>query len=126
MTREPWPDYFFGIAKVVATRSTCPRKQVGCVIVRENRILATGYNGSPPGEAHCDDEGCDIEVSPRWGIEHCVRTVHAEANAIATAARFGTTLDGATAYVTLNPCERCSKLLKSAGVIAVHHLEDYP
>lgn len=120
MTRTSWPNYFFSIASVVATRSTCPRKRVGCVIVRDNRILSTGYNGSPPGEDHCEDVGCWLED------DHCLRSVHAEANAIATAARFGVVLDGATAYITISPCTRCSMLLKSAGISDVQFARVYP
>lgn len=110
--RLPWGDYFLSLANVVAERSTCNRAHVGCVIVRDNRILSTGYNGSPPGMPHCEDEGCVVVNN------HCQRTVHAEANAIATAARFGIGVDGATAYISREVCPNCRKLLLSAGVMS--------
>lgn len=117
--RAPWSEYFAAIARVVATRATCPRRSVGCVIVRGNRILTTGFNGSLAGEPHCTDVGCDMQHG------HCVRTVHAEANAVAQAARNGIALDDATAYVTLEPCRRCAALLASAGITATHWAERY-
>jgi len=108
--RGSWDDYFLGIAKVVATRSTCDRKHVGAVIVRDKSILATGYNGSIRGLPHCDDVGHLMEDG------HCVRTVHAESNAIAQAARNGTKIDGAEIYVTASPCFNCFKLIANAGI----------
>lgn len=117
--RAPWPEYWHAIARVVATRATCPRRSVGCVLVRDNRVLSTGYNGSPSGEPHCTDVGCDMQHG------HCVRTVHAEANAIAQAARHGVSVEGATAFVTLEPCGRCAALLRSAGVEVSYWAERY-
>ena len=96
--RASWDDYFMNIAREVATRATCDRKHVGAVIARDKSILATGYNGSIRGLAHCDDEGHLMEDG------HCVRTVHAEANAIVQAARNGMRIDAATIYVTASPC----------------------
>lgn len=110
MPRASWDDYFMGIAKTVSERSTCDRKHVGAVIVRENVILSTGYNGSVRGESHCDDVGHLLEDS------HCVRTVHAEANAIAQAAREGIALRGGAIYVTSSPCWPCQKLILNAGI----------
>lgn len=118
-SKPSWDDYFFNIANEVSKRATCDRLHVGCVIVRERQVLATGYNGSVRGEPHCDDEGHQMVEG------HCVRTVHAEANAIAQAARSGVALDGATAYVTHKPCYGCHKLLRNAGVLYVKFDEDY-
>lgn len=119
MKRTDWNDYFMDIAQQVATRATCDRAHVGCVIVRENRILVTGYNGSPPGIEHCDDAGHLLVDT------HCVRTVHAEQNAICDAARRGVSLRNATAYLTHYPCLTCTKLLVSAGVIGVVYGNSY-
>ena len=110
MKRLPWDLYFMEIAKIVAKRSTCPRKHVGAVIVKDKQILSTGYNGSLPGLPHCTDVGCMIENG------HCVRTVHAEANAIVQAAKHGIKIEGATIYVTASPCWNCFKLIASAGI----------
>lgn len=115
--RKPWNQYFMDIAKQVATRATCDRKHVGAVIVSPGRhILATGYNGSIPGTAHCDDVGHMMVFDPNTNRESCVRTVHAEANAIAQAARHGSQLSGAAIYTTASPCWPCFKLIASAGI----------
>ncbi|MBA2706286.1 MAG: dCMP deaminase family protein [Gemmatimonadaceae bacterium] len=98
------------IAKAVSTRATCDRKHVGAVIVAGNRILCTGYNGSIPGAPHCDDVGHMMEDG------HCVRTVHAESNAINQAARHGVRIDGATIYTTASPCWPCFQKIVSAGL----------
>jgi len=108
--RADWDDYFMSIAAQVATRSTCDRKHVGAVIVREKMILATGYNGSLRGLEHCDDVGHLMQDG------HCVRTVHAEANAIVQAARNGVRSEGASIYVTASPCFACFKLIANAGI----------
>ncbi len=107
------------IAQEVATRSTCPRKSVGAVIVRDKRILSTGYNGSIRGLPHCTDIGCDILDS------HCIATVHAEANAIIQAARNGVCIDGADMYVTASPCWNCFKLIANSGIIRIYYGEFY-
>lgn len=99
------------IARTVATRATCPRASVGCVLVRDRRILTTGYNGSPRGVPHCTDAGC-ILVN-----DHCQRTTHAEANAIVQGALHGINLSGSIAYCTHQPCVNCTKLFISAGVV---------
>ncbi|MFO0740861.1 MAG: dCMP deaminase family protein [Labilithrix sp.] len=109
-TRASWDEYFMNIAREVATRSTCDRKFVGAVIVRDRSILATGYNGSIRGLPHCDDVGHLMEEG------HCVRTVHAEANAIVQAASNGTRIDGAGIYVTASPCWGCFRLIANAGI----------
>ena len=111
--REGWDRYFMRIAEQVASRATCDRKQVGCLLVIDRSIVATGYNGSLRGEPHCDDAG-HLMVEG-----HCVRTVHAESNAVAQAARRGVRLDGATCYVTASPCFICLKLLAQAGIIRI-------
>jgi dCMP deaminase len=112
-TRASWDEYFMNIAREVATRSTCDRKHVGAVIVRDKSILATGYNGSVRGLPHCDDEGHLMEDG------HCVRTVHAEANSIVQAARNGMRIDGADIYVTASPCWGCFRLIANAGIVKI-------
>jgi dCMP deaminase len=108
------------MAQVVATRGTCDRKQVGVVIISDDKhLLATGYNGSLPGQDHCDEGGHDMVEG------HCVRTMHAEANAVAHAARRGVSLEGATAFITTFPCWPCAKLLISAGVVEIVYAETY-
>lgn len=117
--RKPWDQYFMQIAVQVATRSTCDRKHVGAVIVRDKTILSTGYNGSVRGMPHCDDVGHMMEDG------HCVATVHAEANAIIQAAKNGTAIDGADIYVTASPCWNCFKLIANSGIKRVFYLEFY-
>ena len=117
--RASWDEYFMNIAMEVATRSTCDRKHVGSVVVRDKSILATGYNGSVRGLGHCDDEGHLMEDG------HCVRTVHAEANAIVQAARNGMRIDGASIYVTASPCWGCFRLIANAGIVRIVFGEFY-
>ncbi len=117
--RADWHEYFMRIAEEVATRSTCDRKHVGAVIVRDKTILSTGYNGSLRGAPHCDDAGHDMDNG------HCVRTVHAEANAVAQAAKHGVMIDGAEIYVTASPCLTCFKLIANAGIRVVYYKEFY-
>jgi dCMP deaminase len=118
--RPGWDEYFMEVARTVATRATCPRASVGAVVVRDHRILTTGYNGAPRHVAHCTEVGCLIENG------HCLRTTHAEANAVVQGALHGVSLAGATAYATHQPCLSCSKLLISAGVIRIVFGEAYP
>jgi dCMP deaminase len=108
--RASWDEYFMNIAREVGTRATCDRKHVGAVIVRDRCILATGYNGSVRGLEHCDDAGHMMEDG------HCVRTIHAEANAIIQAARNGTGINAAGIYVTASPCWICFKMVVNAGI----------
>jgi dCMP deaminase len=108
--RASWDEYFMNIAREVATRSTCPRKAVGAVIVRDKTILSTGYNGSVRGLPHCAEIGCMMEDG------HCVRTIHAEINALVQAAKNGTSIAGAQVYVTASPCWQCFKCIANAGV----------
>ncbi len=117
--RVSWDRYFMNLARQAATRSTCPRKHVGAVIVRAKAILSTGYNGSLRGAPHCTDVGCLMEGG------HCVRTVHAEANALVQAARHGILLEGAEIYVTASPCFNCFKLIVNAGIGAISYGEFY-
>ena len=117
--RTDWHNYFMDIAKLVATRSTCERKHVGSVIVHDRRILSTGYNGSISGQPHCDDVGHMMENN------HCVRTIHAEMNAIAQAARNGVSIDSSDMYVTALPCWQCFKVIANTGIINVYYSEEY-
>jgi dCMP deaminase len=117
--RVGWNEYFMSIAEQVSTRSTCNRKHIGAVIARDKTILSTGYNGSLRGAPHCDDAGHDMEN------DHCIRTVHAEANAVAQAAKHGVTIDRAELYVTASPCLTCFKLIANAGITAVYYKEFY-
>ena len=117
--RLDWDSYFMHIAQVVATRATCDRKHVGAVLVRDRTILSTGYNGSPRGMKHCD------EIDHMMEDGHCVRTVHAEANAIVQAAKNGVRIDGATIYTTASPCWPCFKLIANAGIVGIVYGEIY-
>lgn len=128
-TRPNWDEYFFKILDAVSTRGTCDRAYVACVIVKDNRILATGYNGAPPGVKQCDEIGHWMikATYPDQGEKtHCIRTVHAEQNAIAHAAKYGISLEGATMYVNVQPCIHCTKLLISAGIKKVIARYNYP
>ena len=117
--RVGWHTYFMNIARQAATRSTCDRKHVGAVIVRDKTILSTGYNGSIRGLPHCDDVGHLMEGG------HCVGTVHAEANAIIQAAKNGVRIDGAELYTTASPCWSCFKLIANAGIRTIYYGEFY-
>ncbi|MCD4749433.1 MAG: dCMP deaminase family protein [Thermoanaerobaculales bacterium] len=117
--RVSWDRYFMNLAAQAATRSTCPRKHVGAIIVRDKTVLSTGYNGSLRGASHCTEVGC-LMVNG-----HCIRTVHAEANALVQAARHGTRLEGAEIYVTASPCFDCFKLIVNAGLRTVYFGEFY-
>ncbi len=107
------------IAMQAATRSTCDRKHVGAVIVRDKTVLSTGYNGSIRGMPHCDDVGHMMENG------HCIATVHAEANAIIQAAKNGTAINGADIYITASPCWNCFKLIANSGIRRIFYLEFY-
>lgn len=111
--RPDWNTYFMTIAHAVAARSTCDRAYVGAVLVRDKRILTTGFNGSPTGQPHCD------ELNHLMVDGHCVRTIHAEANAIIQAALHGVSIKGATCYVTHFPCLSCVKMLINAGIVRI-------
>ena len=128
--RPDWDTYFLRIAKLVAQRSTCMRRQVGAVIVRENRILATGYNGAPNGVAHCFQrpEGCLREAQhiPSGQRQELCRGLHAEQNAILQAAAFGVSLKDGVVYCTHQPCVTCGKMLINAGIKRIVFLGEYP
>ncbi len=117
--RVDWHTYFMNIAGQVASRSTCDRKHVGAVVVRDKTILSTGYNGSIRGMPHCDDVGHDLEAG------HCVATIHAEANAILQAAKNGVMIEGAEIYTTASPCWSCFKLIANAGLRKIYYGEFY-
>ena len=117
--RVSWEQYFMNIAKQVATRSTCDRKHVGSLIVRDKMILSTGYNGSIRGMPHCDEVGHMMENG------HCVATIHAETNAILQAAKNGVMINGAEVYITASPCWPCFKMIANAGIKKIFYGEFY-
>lgn len=126
--RPSWDEYFIGMANYVGTRATCDRGRSGCVIAQDKRVISTGYVGSPPGLPHCDDVGHEMHrVLNEKGSDtmHCIRTVHAEQNAIAQASRFGAPLEGATLYSKMVPCYTCAKLVITAGIKRVVAEKDY-
>jgi dCMP deaminase len=127
MPRPSWDQYFMDITRLVATRSTCLRRQVGAILVKERNILATGYNGVPSGISHCGATGClreRLRVPSGERHELC-RGLHAEQNAIIQAARHGINIDGATLYCTTMPCIICTKMIINAGIRAIVYGEGY-
>ncbi|MCD6451872.1 MAG: dCMP deaminase family protein [Acidobacteria bacterium] len=128
MGRPSWDEYFMEIAHLVATRSTCLRRKVGAVIVRDKRILTTGYNGPPTGLRHCEEVGCLREKLgiPSGQNQELCRAVHAEQNAIIQAAIMGVVLKGATIYTTNFPCVICAKMLINAGIKKIIYAQGYP
>lgn len=119
MARPSWDKYFMDIVKAVAERSTCDRGKNSSIIVKDKRILCTGYVGSPPGLPHCDEEGHLMKkiFSEDGSVsQHCVRTMHAEQNAIIQAAKFGTSIEGSTLYCKMEPCRTCAMMIISAGI----------
>ncbi|EOD01758.1 deoxycytidylate deaminase [Caldisalinibacter kiritimatiensis] len=126
--RPSWDEYFMEIIQVVKKRSTCLRRKVGAVIVKDKRILSTGYNGAPTGLKHCSETGClrdKLKVPSGQRHELC-RGLHAEQNAIVQAANSGVSLEGATIYVTNQPCVVCAKMIINAGIKRVVFCGDYP
>jgi len=120
--RPTWDEYFMEVANAIAKRATCDRGRSGCVIAKDNQILATGYVGAPAGLPHCDDVGHQMrKVLHEDGTitEHCVRTVHAEQNAICQAAKRGVSIDGATLYCRMTPCRTCAMLIINCGIVRV-------
>lgn len=115
------------IAHLVATRATCIRRSVGALIVRDKRILATGYNGAPRGLPHCPPEG-ELHDWPLGCMRagHCIRSLHAEQNALLQAAMIGVPCEGSTIYVTCQPCNTCAKMIINAGIVRVIYEGDYP
>lgn len=128
MSRPSWDEYFLSIAQLVASRSTCLRRKVGALIVKDQRILATGYNGAPAGLKHCAEVGC---LRDRLGIpsgerQEICRGIHAEQNALLQATTSGVDVRGSTIYCTIQPCILCAKLIIGAGITRVVIGEDYP
>jgi dCMP deaminase len=126
--RPSWDEYFMMMAYLASTRSTCLRRRVGAVIVKDRRLLATGYNGAPKGLPHCLDVGClreEMQIPAGERHELC-RATHAEQNAIAQAASFGVSIEGATIYTTCQPCSLCAKLLINSGIAVIKTCGDYP
>lgn len=126
--RPSWDDYFLDIMKKVASRATCDRGRSGCVITRNNQILVTGYVGSPVGVAHCDEAGHEMKkmLNEDGSVsDHCVRTTHAEQNAMCQAAKLGIALENSTLYCTMTPCYTCAKMIVNCGVKRVVCLNDY-
>ena len=119
MERIPWDQYFMAQSVLLSMRSTCERLSVGAVIVRDKRVIAGGYNGSVSGDEHCMDSSCYMKEG------HCVRTIHAEMNAILQCAKFGIATDGAEIYITHFPCLPCTKMILQAGINKIHYLTDY-
>jgi dCMP deaminase len=117
--RPSWDQYFLKVAMLVSERATCPRMHCGCVLVKEKQILSTGYNGSIPGDDHCEDAGCILVEN------HCVRTIHAEMNAILQCSSHGISTRNAAAYVTNMPCTNCAKAMITAGIKEVIIFSDY-
>jgi dCMP deaminase len=126
--RLDWDEYFMQVCAMVARRSTCNRASVGAVIVRNKNILATGYNGAPAGMPHCTESGCLIYTSktPDGEVEeNCFRTIHAEINAIAQAAKSGSSIEGGDIYITHSPCIHCLKVLINTGIRRVCYRKPY-
>ncbi len=126
--RKSWDEYFMDVCEMVSERGTCDRGKNGCVIVKDKQILSTGYVGSPPGLPHCDDVGHLLrEVIHEDGTKttHCIRTIHAEQNAIAHAAKKGIAIEGSTLYTKMTPCFTCAKIIAAAGIKRVVAKKDY-
>ncbi|WP_295773835.1 ComE operon protein 2 [uncultured Limosilactobacillus sp.] len=117
--RIGWDQYFMLQAALLSSRSTCKRLSVGAVLVRDRRIIGSGYNGAVSGDEHCIDSECYLRDG------HCVRTIHAEMNALLQCAKFGTSTDGAVVYVTDFPCLQCTKSLLQAGITQINYLRNY-
>ncbi len=118
-TRPSWDEYFIELAGVIGKRGTCDRGRAGCILVKDKRVMSTGYAGAPPKLAHCDEIGHWFKKTIHEDgtiTQHCIRTVHAEANAIAQAAKYGINIEGATLYCKMEPCLDCTKLLISSGI----------
>lgn len=126
--RPSWDDYFLKLTELVATRSTCLRRKIGAILVREKHILSTGYNGAPQGLPHCLDIGClrEQEGVPSGQRHEMCRAIHAEQNAIIQAARHGVNIVGSTLYCTTQPCVICTKMLINSGVKRILYRDGYP
>lgn len=117
--RPSWDEYFLKLAMLASERATCPRMHCGCVLVKDKNVIATGYNGSIPGDDHCEDVGCLVVDN------HCQRTNHAEMNALMQAAKHGNSVNGATAYITNMSCTTCAKALIAAGIVRIVVFSDF-
>jgi dCMP deaminase len=120
--RPSWDEYFMEIARAVAKRATCDRGRSGCVIARNKQILVTGYVGAPKGLPHCDEVGHQMKMTTHEDghtSQHCVRTTHAEQNAIMQAAKLGIAIDGGVLYCKMTPCTICAKMIINAGILRV-------
>jgi len=128
MARPTWNQYFMEIARLVSTRSTCIRRKVGAILVKDKRVLSTGYNGSPTGLLHCEEVGCLRETLgvPSGERHEICRGLHAEQNAIIQAALHGVSIKGAQLYSTTFPCIICSKMIINAGIKEIFYLDGYP
>lgn len=132
MARPTWDEYFMELAHIARKRSTCVTRHTGAVLVKENRVIATGYNGTPAGTRHCDDGACprcskrvNSEITPGTNLDVCI-CCHAEENAILQAAQHGTNSKGSTLYTTYTPCIQCAKMIINSGIKKVVAYEDYP
>jgi len=128
MERPSWDDYFMEMARLVSTRSTCTRRSVGAVLVKDRRVLATGYNGAPPGLKHCDELGClraALNIPSGERHEIC-RAIHGEQNALIQCAIHGVAAQGATLYCTTYPCSACAKMLIGAKIKEIIYEGSYP
>ncbi len=126
--RPSWDEYFMKLTEIVGSRATCDRGRSGCVITKDKRIVSTGYVGSPLGLPHCDDVGHEMHTvthADNKQTRHCIRTTHAEQNAIAQAARAGVSLEGGTLYCKMTPCYVCAKMIINTGIKRVVCLKDY-
>ena len=129
MKRPTWDEYFMEMAELTAKRATCSRRQVGAVITRDNRAVATGYNGAPRGLAHCEEKGGCLRQKlgvPSGQRHELCRALHAEQNAIISAASMGNAIEGGTIYITHQPCVICAKMIVNAGIKRVVYHEGYP
>lgn len=129
MKRPTWDEYFMEMAELTAKRSTCSRRQVGAVIVRDNRAVATGYNGAPRGLAHCEEKGGCLRQKlniPSGQRHELCRALHAEQNAIISAASMGNAIEEGTIYITHQPCVICAKMIVNAGIKRIVVREGYP
>lgn len=117
--RIPWDQYFMSQSLLISMRGTCTRLSVGATIVRDRRVISGGYNGSVSGDVHCSEVGCKVVAG------HCIRTIHAEVNAILQCAKFGVPTDGADMYVSYFPCLQCTKTIIQAGIKKLYFLHDY-
>lgn len=129
MKRPTWDEYFMEMAELTAKRATCSRRQVGAVIIRDNRAVATGYNGAPRGLAHCEEKGGCLRQKlgiPSGQRHELCRALHAEQNAIISAASMGNAIEGGTIYITHQPCVICAKMIVNAGIKRIVVREGYP